>query len=122
MAGLVASFIPGRLRLRCKVLRDSEITAALEAAIRQAAATLPHANLSIEANNATGSVLITYNADALPAEDALKKRINAFAASFPSIEKLRVKAAFYRPDEDRTFMLEAVQRLQDALPSLLSGV
>lgn len=119
MAGIVASFIPGRMRLRGKVFRDSEITDALEAAVRQAAEALPRANLSMEANNETGSILITYNADALPSEDALKRRMRAFAASFPSMEKLRVKAAFYRPEEDRAFILEAVLRLQDALPDLL---
>ena len=121
MAGLVSSFIPGRMRLRCKVFRDSKTTAALEAALACANDALPHAGLSIEANNETGSILVTYNADALPAEDALKRRLAAFAASFPGMDKLRVKAAFYRPDEDREFMLDAVLRLRDALPGLLGG-
>ena len=121
MAGLVTSFVPGRLRLRCKVFRDSAVTAALEAAIGQVAAAHPLANLSMQANNATGSILVTYSADALPSEDALKRRFAAFAASFPEMDKLRVKAAFYRPNEDRAFMLEAVQRLKDALPGLLES-
>lgn len=121
MSGLVASFIPGRIRLRSRIFRDSEITAALEAAIRQANEAIPHADLSIEANNETGSLLIAYRADALPPEDVLKKRLEAFAASFPGFEKLRIKAAFYRPNEDRALMLDAVQRLQKALPDLLKG-
>ena len=121
MAGLVASFIPGRLRLRCKAFRDGEVTAALEAAIAHASAAFPLANLSVEANNKAGSLLVTYNADVLPSEDVLKRRFAAFAASFPSIEKLRIKAAFYRLDEDRAFVLEAVQRLKEALPGLLEG-
>ena len=121
MAGLVTSFVPGRIRLRGKIFRDREITRALEAAIACANEALPSAGLSMEANNETGSLLVTYNADALPSAAALKKRMQAFAASFPGMEKLRIKVAFYRPDEDRTFVLEAVQRLKEALPSLLKG-
>ena len=58
---VISSFFPGRIRLRDKVLKDAEISAALRDAIEW-----HEAVKNIEHNLVTGSVLIEYEVDKLP--------------------------------------------------------
>lgn len=114
MPGIVASCIPGRIRLRHKIFRDREIAAALAAAVEASGA-----EASIEINSETGSALIKYKPEMLPPLETLRKRILGLAASFPDIGKLRARAAFYQP-KDRQLVLDAIERLREALPAILA--
>ncbi len=114
MASIVTSFVPGRIRLRSKIFCDTEIVSAVSSILESTGIAL-----SIETNCKTGSFLVHYKAESLPAEDVLKRRLKAFALSLPDFEKLRSKIAFYRP-EYRESILETAQRLKDALPKIIA--
>ena len=61
--GIVDSFVPGRIRLRSSLLRDGETAAMLQGAM----SAIPGVR-SADLNAATGSLLLKYDADALPLE------------------------------------------------------
>ena len=60
---MISSFFPGRIRLRDEVLKDVEISAALQDAIQE-----HEAVKKIEHNLKTGSVLIEYSVLKLPVQ------------------------------------------------------
>ena len=61
--GIVESFVPGRIRLRSSLLHDGETAAMLQGAM----SAIPGVR-SADLNAATGSLLLKYDADALPLE------------------------------------------------------
>ena len=74
----ITSFFPGRIRLRDKVLKDQEISAALRAAVEW------HESVTnIEHNVVTGSVLIEYEPDKLP-----MKQLTALTSELLALKKL----------------------------------
>ncbi|MBR1897114.1 MAG: cation transporter [Pyramidobacter sp.] len=60
---IVESFVPGRIRLRSSLLHDGETAAMLQGAM----SAIPGVQ-SADLNAATGSLLLKYDADALPLE------------------------------------------------------
>ena len=61
--GIVESFVPGRIRLRSSLLHDGETAAMLQGAM----SAIPGVQ-SADLNAAPGSLLLKYDADALPLE------------------------------------------------------
>ena len=60
---MITSFVPGRIRLRSPMFFDTEITQTLLAVLRRVKAVR-----KIDLNGKTGSLLILYSSEAVPAE------------------------------------------------------
>ena len=64
---MIVSFVPGRIRLRFKELKESEAAESVKARIKETPGIT-----KVEINQLTGSILIEYNPAVLPTEKLIE--------------------------------------------------
>ncbi len=106
---IITSYIPGRIRLRHRILRDEEISKALIDLLWKTGIVT-----SIDRNGETGSILITYDAKKIPSVDVLKKNLFYFVQDF---SKLRFRILYYTP-QDKAFILDMIKKAEALLPEV----
>ena len=101
-AGMIESFVPGRIRLRSSLLHDAEAAAMISGSL----AAVPGVS-GAELNAATGSLLLRYDAGVLPLE-----RLSPLLPLLERIRKLEVEPASpRRTSELRTLLVQALEKV-----------
>ncbi len=104
---VISSFFPGRIRIRDKVFRDSEISQSLRAAIEW-----HDAIKKIEHNLTTGSVLIEYAPEKLPVS-----ALSALSGELLSLKKLCDR---YNLREDETLRSQILGKIAELKEKLVA--
>lgn len=107
--GIVRSFFPGHVRLRCSILKDADIANKAMSAMKELGF-----EGSFTYNSQTGSILIEYDPKVMTVD-----KIMPLKSMLKDVMKLREKVLIYSP-KNKPFLLSEIDKLKDEAKKLLN--
>lgn len=107
--GIVRSFFPGHVRLRCSILKDADIANKAMSAMKELGF-----EGSFTYNSQTGSILIEYDPKVMTVD-----KIMPLKSMLKDVMKLREKVLIYSP-KNKPFLLSEIDRLKEEAKKLLN--
>ncbi len=107
--GIVRSFFPGHVRLRCSILKDADIANKAMSAMKELGF-----EGSFTYNPQTGSILIEYDPKVMTVD-----KIMPLQSMLKDVMRLREKVIIYSP-KNKAFLLSEIDRLKEEAKKLLN--